>query len=70
MAQAAVAIGDATESPIRQADAYVDLAEVLELAGRYDEATAALREALERYERKEALVPARHVRERLSAQPT
>jgi DNA-binding SARP family transcriptional activator len=70
IAQEAVAISNETESPIRQADAYADLAEVLELADRHDEAAAALREALERYERKEAIVPARQVRERLTAATT
>ena len=41
--------------------------EVLELAGRREEATTALREALDRYERKGALAPAERVRERLAA---
>ena len=36
-----------------QGDAYADLAEVLLLAGKPDEAVAALEQALERYERKE-----------------
>ena len=66
LAREAVAIGDTTQSPIRQGDTYADLAEVLALADRRDEAAAALREALQRYERKEALVPARHTRERLA----
>ena len=36
-----------------QGDVYADLAEVLLLAGKPDEAAAALEQALERYERKE-----------------
>jgi hypothetical protein len=39
---------------------------VLELAGRREEAAAVLREAAERYERKEALVPADRLRGRLA----
>jgi tetratricopeptide (TPR) repeat protein len=56
-----------TDSPEGQADAYCDLAEVLEAAGRRDEAIAALQEALERYERKGIVPLARRVRERLEA---
>jgi tetratricopeptide (TPR) repeat protein len=67
LAREAVAISDATQSPLRQADTYADLAEVLEVADRREEAAAALREALKRYECKEALVPTRQVRERLTA---
>jgi tetratricopeptide (TPR) repeat protein len=67
LAREAVAISATTESPVRRGDTYADLAEVLELAGRRDDASAALREALGRYERKEALVPAHHIRERLAA---
>jgi len=48
-------------------DVQCDLAEVLEAAGRRDEAVAAWREALGHYERKEQLPLARRVRERLSA---
>jgi hypothetical protein len=50
-----------------QGDAYVDLAEVLEAAGRREEAAAAWHEALDRYERKGVIPLARRVRERLSA---
>ncbi|HJQ51363.1 MAG TPA: adenylate/guanylate cyclase domain-containing protein [Gaiellaceae bacterium] len=67
MAHAAVTLADTAQSLLLQADARTDLAEVLELAGRREEATAALREALERYERKGALAPADRVRERLAA---
>ena len=42
-----------------QGDAYADLAEVLLLGGKRDEAAAALEQALERYERKGNLVSAR-----------
>jgi tetratricopeptide (TPR) repeat protein len=48
------------------AKALVDLADVLELAGRREEATAALEQALELYERKGNLVMAERTRERLT----
>ena len=67
LAREAVAGADKTDSLVTQADARRDLAEVLELAGRRDNATVALKEALERYERKGAVVPADRVRERLVA---
>jgi tetratricopeptide (TPR) repeat protein len=67
LAREAVAGADGTDSLVSQGDVRLDLAEVLELAGRRDDATAALREALERYERKGALVPAQRARERLAA---
>jgi Flp pilus assembly protein TadD len=67
LARDAVAGADGTGSLVSQGDVRLDLAEVLELAGRRDDATAALREALERYERKGALVPAQRARERLAA---
>jgi tetratricopeptide (TPR) repeat protein len=66
LVRAAVAIADTTEAPLHQADAYGDLAEVLELADRPTEATAALIQALKRYECKEALVPARRIHQRLA----
>jgi class 3 adenylate cyclase/tetratricopeptide (TPR) repeat protein len=66
LAREAVALADSTDSPVGQGDALSDLAEVLELAGRCEEAAAVLHEALERYERKEAVAPARRVRERLA----
>jgi class 3 adenylate cyclase len=56
-----------TDSPQLQGDAYVDLAEVLEAAGRSEEAAATWHEALDRYERKGVIPLARRVRERLSA---
>ena len=48
-----------------QGDAYADLAEVLLLAGKPDEAAAALEQALERYERKGNLASAGRTRTRL-----
>jgi class 3 adenylate cyclase/tetratricopeptide (TPR) repeat protein len=66
-AQAAVEFFDTTQSPKFQADAYCDLAEVLETAGRRDEAIAAWNEALERYGRKGVIPLVRRVRERLAA---
>lgn len=50
-----------------QADTFCDLAEVLEAAGRREEATAAWHEALDRYERKGVIPLARRTQERLSA---
>jgi class 3 adenylate cyclase/tetratricopeptide (TPR) repeat protein len=67
LARQAIALADATDALLVQGDARQDLAEVLELAGRREDATAALREALERYERKGALVQVERVRERLAA---
>ena len=46
---------------------YADLAEVLELGGKHDEAIAALEQALARYERKGNLVSGASARERLAA---
>jgi tetratricopeptide (TPR) repeat protein len=66
LAREAVAIGDGTDSLIGQGDAIADLAEVLLLAGKPDEATTALRHALDRYERKGHLVLAQRMRERLA----
>jgi tetratricopeptide (TPR) repeat protein len=66
LAREAVALADSTETLVLHGNALSDLAEVLELAGRREEATSALREALERYERKEAIAPARQARERLA----
>ena len=50
-----------------QGDAWCELAEVLEAAGRRDDAIDAWREALDRYERKGIIPLARRVRERLAA---
>ena len=67
LAREAVALGDPTQILDAQAEAYADLGEVLERAGRADEARAAFEEALGRFERKENLVRAGQVRERLAA---
>jgi class 3 adenylate cyclase len=56
LAHEAVAIGDETDLLDTQGDAYADLAEVLLLCGKSDDAAAALEEALVRYERKGNLV--------------
>jgi tetratricopeptide (TPR) repeat protein len=56
-----------TDSLKFQGDAYCDLAEVLESAGRRDEAVAAWQEALDRYERKGVIPLVRRTRERLAS---
>ena len=66
LAREAVAIADGTDGLRFQGDAYSDLAEVLEAAGRRDEAVAAWSEALDRYEHKGIIPLARRVRERLA----
>jgi hypothetical protein len=65
-----VDLAGATDVLIRQGHALDDLAGVLELAGRREEAAAALQEAVQRYERKGATAPARQVRERLATLET
>ena len=67
LAREAVAIGEETDMLDAQGDAYADLAEVLLLGGKADEAAAALEQALERYERKGNLVMAGRTRDRLAA---
>ena len=47
--------------------ALCDLAEVLDAAGRHDEAAAALGEALERYDRKRLIPLAARLRDQLAA---
>ncbi|HET7044630.1 MAG TPA: AAA family ATPase, partial [Gaiellaceae bacterium] len=66
LAREAVALADRTDALDSVAAAYADLGEVLALAGRTDEAAAALGGALERYERKENLVMAERTRTRLA----
>jgi class 3 adenylate cyclase/tetratricopeptide (TPR) repeat protein len=61
----AVGIADGTDSPNHQADARVDLAEVLADAGRTDEALDALEQALDRYERKKNLAMVAQVEPKL-----
>ena len=63
----AVGISERTDALTYQGDAVCDLAEVLRAAGRGDEATSALGQALERYGRKKNLALARQVRARLAA---
>ncbi len=65
LAREAVALGDETDMLNAQGDAYLDLAEVLSLAGEPDEAREALREAHARYGRKGNLVMASRTRGRL-----
>jgi class 3 adenylate cyclase/tetratricopeptide (TPR) repeat protein len=67
LAREALAYSHQTDSPWEQADAYCDLAEVLDAAGRRDEAVLAWHDALERYELKGIIPLARRVRERLAA---
>ncbi|HEX6951547.1 MAG TPA: AAA family ATPase [Gaiellaceae bacterium] len=69
LAREAVRLAEQMDSLLVQGDAYFDLARVLEAAGRPDEAAAAYREALERYERKRIVPLARRTRERLAALP-
>jgi ATP/maltotriose-dependent transcriptional regulator MalT len=56
-----------TEELESQAQVFMDLAEVLELSGRSDEAVPHLREALARYDAKGNVVSAARARERLDA---
>ncbi len=67
LAREAAAITDNTDSLVYQAEVRCDLAEVLQAAGRGEDAAAALREALDRYERKQIIPLARRVRERIAA---
>jgi class 3 adenylate cyclase len=66
-AREAVAAVERTDGLNDQAAAWWDLAEVLQSAGRGDEAAAAFGEALERYERKKNIPMTRRLRERISA---
>jgi tetratricopeptide (TPR) repeat protein len=65
-AREAIAIAATTDYLDFQGDAYADLAEVLLLGGKADEAAATLEQALERYERKGNLVSAQRARMRLA----
>ena len=56
-----------SDSPLRQGDAYRDLAQVLEAGGVRDEAIMALHHALDCYERKEIIPLARRTRKRLAS---
>jgi tetratricopeptide (TPR) repeat protein len=66
LASEAVEMTRMTDMPRYEATAYADLAEVLEAAGRRDEAVTAWHEALSLYERKGIIPLARRVRERLA----
>jgi tetratricopeptide (TPR) repeat protein len=66
LAREAVAIGEETDLLNGQGDANADLAEVLLLTGKPDEAAAALEQALERYERKGNLVSTQRAQTRLA----
>jgi len=65
LAQEAVAVGEDTDWLNGQGDAHANLAEVLLLVGKPDEATAALKQALTRYQRKGNLVSAQHTQARI-----
>jgi len=67
LAREAVDYSLRSDSLAGQGDAYCDLAEALEAAGRRGDAVAAWQEALGCYERKEIIPLARRVRERLAA---
>jgi hypothetical protein len=71
LAREAVDLSLRGDSLLKQGETLSDLAQVLEAAGRRDEAAAALRDALDRYERKPVIPLARRTRKRLAAlQPT
>ena len=67
LAREAVALTEETDALTFQGYALSDLGEVLALAGRRDEATVALQQALECYERKKNLAMVAQVRPRLEA---
>jgi tetratricopeptide (TPR) repeat protein len=66
LAREAVAIGEDTDMLDAQGDTYADLAEVLLVAGKADEAANALQHALARYERKGNLVSTQRAQTRLA----
>src|SRR5207253_3986664 len=66
LAREAVALCEETDMLDAQGDAYADLAEVLLLTGKADEAAAVLEQAIERYERKGNLVSTRRAQTRLA----
>jgi class 3 adenylate cyclase/tetratricopeptide (TPR) repeat protein len=66
LAREAVDWAERSDSPVARGDSFAVLAEVLEAAGRRDEALAALRQALELYERKGAVPLVRRVREQIA----
>jgi len=71
LAQEAVSLTAESDSFAEHGDTLTALADVLELAGRREDATDLLHEALDRYERKKARAQVHRIRERLAAiQPT
>jgi tetratricopeptide (TPR) repeat protein len=66
LAREAVDLSRRSDSLLSQGNALSDLAQVLEAADRREEASAALREALACYERKEIIPLARRTREKLA----
>lgn len=66
LAREAVAIGEETDMLDQQGDAYADLAEVLLIGEKADEAVAALEQALERHERKGNIVSTQRAQTRLA----
>jgi class 3 adenylate cyclase len=69
LAREAVEIIGRTDALTQQGDAFNNLATVLAAAGRADEAKEALKQGLDRYERKKNLVMAERVRQKLAATP-
>jgi Flp pilus assembly protein TadD len=67
LARKAVEIVASTDMTYDHADTVMDLAEVLTLAGRGDDADAAITQAVELYERNGNAVSARRARERIGA---
>jgi tetratricopeptide (TPR) repeat protein len=67
LAREAVEFSLRSDSPLAQGNALSDLAEVLNAAGRRNEAIAALRQALECYDRKPIIPLAHRTRQRLVA---
>jgi tetratricopeptide (TPR) repeat protein len=67
LAREAVAIIERTDGLRWQGDALCDLAEVLQRAGRSQDAATSLQQALDRYERKRNLAMAAQVRQRMGA---
>jgi class 3 adenylate cyclase/tetratricopeptide (TPR) repeat protein len=66
LAREAVAVGQETDMIDGQGDTHTDLAEVLLLAGKPDQAAAALEQALNRYERKGNRVSTQRAQTRLA----
>ena len=70
LAREAVAIVEPTDWHHQRGRAFESLGEILQLAGRNDEARAAYERALASFERKEALPEVAAIRERLSSLPS